>query len=490
LTVTSPDVPRAPDVERPASRRLSRGAWVAIGSAVLLIAVSLGIVLWARTRPSFDSYGWLVWGHQTLAGSLNTNAAPSWKPLPYVFTVPFALFGHYQLWLWMVTCVAVSLGGAVAAGRIAYRLTVGVSGGERAVHYAAIAAGVFGAVALLGIRDWWHYMLSAQSDTMIAALCLGAIDCHLSGRPRWAYALGVLAALGRPEVWPFLALYALWAWRAIPSMRWLIASGVVVLLLLWFGIPALSSRSPFVSASNAFGSGRRLRSNRVLGTVDRFLDLHETPLELAALLSVCWAAVRRDRAVLVLAGGALAWVVVEIAFSLHGWPGLGRYMFPAVAVMVVLAAVFVGRVLVEIPRFVVARLGFPRALPAAGLVAAAVVAVLVGTLVPSAVSRARIERRDLHAQRLRTKEINRLAGVVGQLGGAARLTGCGEPLTRLEYQTVLAWTLRVNVAAVGFKYGEAIRHGNPVVLFTPLPRGGWRVQAVHQRRPSCRGLPR
>jgi hypothetical protein len=163
--------------------------------------------------------------------------------------------------------------------------------------------------------------------------------------------------------------------------------------------------------------------------------------------------------------------------------------------------VFVGRVLVEIPRLVVARFAVEegstaasfaarRALPAATLVGVAVVAVLVGTLAPSAVSRARIERRDLHAQRLRTKEINRLAGMVGQLGGAARLTACGEPLTRLEYQTVLAWTLRLNVADIGFKYGGAIRHGNPVVLFTPLPRGGWRVQAVHQRRPSCRSLPR
>jgi len=30
-------------------------------------------------------------GHQTLAGNLNTNAAPSWKPLPYLFTVPYAI---------------------------------------------------------------------------------------------------------------------------------------------------------------------------------------------------------------------------------------------------------------------------------------------------------------------------------------------------------------------------------------------------------------
>ena len=97
---------------------------VAVASAVGLLVVSLLILLWAKTRPGFDPYGWLVWGRQTVAGNLNTNAAPSWKPLPYLFTAPFGLFGHYQLWLWMVTSLAVSLAGAVFAGRIAYRLTL------------------------------------------------------------------------------------------------------------------------------------------------------------------------------------------------------------------------------------------------------------------------------------------------------------------------------------------------------------------------------
>ena len=470
------------------------GVGLAIGVALLLVA--LGIVLWARTRPSFDSYGWLVWGHQTLSASLNTNAAPSWKPLPYVFTVPFALFGHYEMWLWMITVVAITLGGSVAAGRIAYRLTLLTPPGEdaerwradRRVHYAGIAAGVFAAVALVGIQDWWHYALSAQSDTMIAALCLGAVDCHLSGRPRWAFALGVLASLGRPEVWPFLALYSLWAWRAIPSMRWVIAAGIVILLLLWFGIPAITSRSPFVSASNAFGSGRRLKSNRVFGTIDRFLDLYPTPLEVAALLSVMWAALRREWVTLALAGGAAAWVVVEIAFSLHGWPGLGRYMFGAGALMVVIAAALVGRLLVEIPRWLAGR--FPGAVPrlAFGSAGTVLVVLLVGFLVPPAISTARGTKRGIDYQRVRTKEIDKLAAVVSGLGGTARVNACGEPLTRLEYQTVLAWTLHVNVARVGFKYGEAIRHGNPLVLFTPRPHGGWLVQAVHQRSSSCRGL--
>jgi hypothetical protein len=438
----------------------------------VLLCASLVLVAWARTRPSFDAYGWLVWGHQTLAGSLNTNAAPSWKPLPYVFTLPYALFGHYELWLWMLTSVAISLGGSVFAARIAYRLTI-EGAGRGLPRRAGVVAALFAGLCLLGIQGWWHYMLSAQSDTIIAALCLAAIDSHLSGRHRWALILGTLAALGRPEVWPFLGLYSIWAWRALPSMRWLIIAAVVALVLLWFGIPALTSHSPFIAASNAFGSGRRLRSNQVLGTIRRFLALHETSLEVAALVSVCWAVIRRDRTVLALSAAAVLWVAIEVAFALHGWPGLGRYMFGAAGIMVVIAAVLVGRLL--------------RARPAwAGI---ALAAALIGSLVPVAISRVRLERHDLAKQHLRTDEINRLAAVADGLGGVARLRECGEPLTRLEYQTVLAWTLRVNVATVGFKYAQAIDHGNPIVLFTPIPSGGWHVRALHQRLPACRSLP-
>ncbi|MDQ6815922.1 MAG: hypothetical protein M3018_00745 [Actinomycetota bacterium] len=456
-------------------RRAERHRLAAPAAVVGLLLAATAIVLWAGTRPGFDPYGWLVWGHQTLSGTLNTNAAPSWKPLPYLFTVPFALFGHYELWLWMIVSVAVSLSGTVFAGRIAYRLTADRS--DR--RYAAVAAAAFAAFALLGIDSYPHYVLSAQSDPMIVALCLGAIDAHLSGRPRLAFALGALASLGRPEVWPFLGLYTIWCWRAIPSMRWLIGGGIAVLALLWFGIPALTSRSPFVAASNALGSGRALHSNKALGTIGRFLALDEPALELLALLSVCLALLRRDRVTLVLASGVVAWVIVEIGFALHGWPGLGRYMFEAGAVTAVLAGVAVGRLLSEPPR--VSSL--------TGIAGVAIVVVAVATLVPAAVSRARSERADLRVQRERTAQINRLSGVVTGLGGPAALRGCGEPLTRLEYQTVLAWTLRVNVATVGFKYGPAVASGRPIVLFTPVGRSSWRVQAVHQTNTACLRLP-
>jgi hypothetical protein len=229
---------------------------------------------------------------------------------------------------------------------------------------------------------------------------------------------------------------------------------------------------------DALGSGRRLHENKVIGTIHRFLGMHTAPLELAALAGVAIAAYRRDRVTLALALGVVTWVIVEIAFALHGWPGLVRYMFEAGGVVVVLAGVTVGRLLSNPPR--------PGWVPS--WVGAVLAAALTISLVPVAISRARAEHRDLHIQRARTTELNRLVGVIRHLGGAARLRQCGEPLTRLEYQTALAWSLKDNVSRVGFKYSQAIAHGNPVVLFTPI-REGWKVQAVHQVLPQCRTLP-
>jgi hypothetical protein len=449
---------------------------VAVLSAAALLVLSTLILLWARTRPGFDPYGWLVWGHQAVAGNLDTNAAPSWKPLPFLFTFPYGVFGHYQLWLWMITSLAVSLSGSVFAARIAYRLTG--AGPER--RYAAWVAAAFAGLGLLGLSDYWHYMLSAQSDPMIVALCLAAIDCHLSGRPRLAFVVGALAGLGRPEVWLFLGVYAIWAWIKVPSMRWLIVVVPVAMLLLWFGIPALTSRTPFVAASNAMGSGRRLQSNQVFGTIGRFVGINARVLEATALIAAVLALVRRDRITLALVGAVCAWVVVEIAFSLHGWPGLARYMFEPAGVVVALAGVGVGWLLLEassalgrVPRWV----------------GPALVVVIVAALVPPAISNARSEHHDIQLQRVRTAEIGKLSSVIASLGGAGRFKPCGEPLTRLEYQTILAWNLHANVATVGYKYGPALASHRPIVLFTPLPQGGWQVQALHQQLPGCRSLP-
>jgi len=453
-------------------------------TGVVLVAFSALLVLWAQTRPGFDPYGWLVWGHQTLHLNLNTNGAPSWKPLPYLFTVPYAITGHYAMWLWMFTAVAVSLSGSIFAGRIAYKLT----GPSPEHRYAPYVAAVFAGLSLLGIRDYMHYILSAQSDTMIVALTLGAIDCHLSKRPRIAFCLAVLASLGRPEVWPFVGLYAIWAWRSVPQMRGLIVGGLIVIPLLWFGIPALTADSFFVAGNLALHSGRALHNNKVFGTIDRFLDLHEAPIWIAALLSVAVAIWRRDRPTLVLAGGVVAWVVVEIAFALHGWPALNRYMFEAAGVAVVIAAVLVGRLLQGFSAWSTA--GRPSLARIPDWVGIAAVALIALALVPTAITRLRAEHKDLNHERTRTRQINRLAGVIARIGGPSAVVPCGQPASELSFQSILAFSLNLNVGDVGYHPASDVHRRRPTVEFRPVGHG-WHVHPYHTPpalRAQCRRL--
>lgn len=322
-----------------------RWRWLLV--AVAVVGISVGFVVWADVRPAFDAYGWLDWGQQAAHGHLNTNAAPSWKPLTFLFTFVYAvLSGHGALWLWMVTSVAAAVAGAILAGRIAYRLT----GAQPGREYAPIAAGVFAGMGVLGIDGYWHLILIFTADAMVVSLCLAAIDRHLSGSPRQAWMLLVLAALGRPEAWPVTALYALWLWRSVPSMRVLVGAGLVVIPALWLGIAALTSPSALIAGDIASSSTRVPPRGAITRVTDGFLSLYELPMKLAVLGALALALVRRERTWLVLAASALLWVLVEIAFAFHGWTGHRRYEFAPAAVLVVVAGAGVGHLLLIAPR--------------------------------------------------------------------------------------------------------------------------------------------
>jgi hypothetical protein len=456
--------------------------WI-LGAAALLLISTL-LVVWAGTRPGYDPYGWLVWGKLLIHARLDTNGAPSWKPLPFLFTVPFALAGHYALWLWMITSVAVSLSGVVFAWRIAFRLTAAPP--ER--RYAAYVAGAFAGVMLLGITDYTHFIFSAQSDTMIVALCLAAIDCQLSGRPRWAFWMWLLASLGRPEAWPFLALYVVWAWRTIPAMRRMMVVGLVLIPAFWFGIPALTAKSAFIAGSNALHSPRELHNNKIFGTIDRFFALHTAPLWIAALLSTALALYRRQRFILLLAAGTVTWVVVEIAFALHGWPAVPRYLFEAVGVACVLGGIFVGRVILDLPPLL-ARI-VPRVSPQPiGWGTGVLVLLIAAAFVPAARSRLRVERTDLRHEQARAKEINRLSTAINRLG-ASRILACGQPKIPIGYQSILAWDMGIKIGVLYINPNTYRLHPHTTVDFFPL-HNGWRVfpsNVTAASAPHCHGL--
>ena len=486
-TVQAPPPLRAPIATRghPISRdRYSLSPWILSGVALLVF--SLLVVLWARVRPGYDPYGWLVWGKLSLRLALDTNGAPSWKPLPFLFTVPFALFGRYQLWLWMLTAVAVSLSGPLFAWRIAFRLTD--SSPER--RYAAYAAGLCAAVFTLALQDvvgrltFVHYVLSAESDTMIVALCLAAIDCHLCARHRVAFWLWWLAALGRPEVWPFATVAAIWLWHTAPDYRrWLLAA-LLAQLLLWFGITGLTSKSVFTAGNIAQNSPRQIHGNKIIGTLSRLHDMEANTVWGAAALAVALAALRRRRTVLALAAGVLVWLLIEIGFSLTGFPSVPRYMFEPGAVVAVLAGVFIGWLILSLPPLLT-RIRFRPA--AAGWITGLAVLGIVGSTFSFVHRQYRLERLDLVHERHRTVLIGRLDGLVKRVG-RAHIVSCGQPHIPIEYQSILAWYMGVKVGELYVDLKHVRAHPHPLVNIYPISGLGWKLFTSYVSATACRNL--
>jgi hypothetical protein len=380
----------------------------------------------------------------------------------------------------MVFSTAVALSGSVFAAKIAYRLTAG----ERAGRPAALIAAALAGIAVLGIDQYGHYIFTAQSDPMIVSLCLGAIDCHLSRRPRLAFAFLVLASLGRPEAWPFAALYALWAWRAIPSMRILLIAGLAVIPALWFGVPAITNGRPFVSAQLAQFSVHRIVGNKFVGTFDRYRGLTIAPIQVLAVLATVLAILRRNGTVLVLAGGAVLWALVELAFALHGWPALPRYMFESGAVQCVLAGVGAGWIAGIVVGWItdgVPRLRIPASSrPLASWAGVLVVLAISAALVPGAIGRVRAERQDLHRERVRAMQLSRLQQAIAAVGGYRHVRQCGEPVTYVGFVSALAYDMKMNVGFVGHRPKRDVRRRVPVILFTQGP-DGWTLEPSHLR---------
>src|SRR5919202_4715070 len=86
------------------------------------LAVAVLSLLITR-QPTYDPWAWLIWGRQIAHLDLVTTAGPSWKPLPVLFTTPFALFGDDAApLLWLLVARAGGLLAFVMAFRLGARL--------------------------------------------------------------------------------------------------------------------------------------------------------------------------------------------------------------------------------------------------------------------------------------------------------------------------------------------------------------------------------
>jgi len=93
---------------------IAAGASLALAAATLLIP----------SAPTTDPWGWIVWGREITHHQFSTaiGGAPSWKPLPVLFTTPLSAFGGAAPALWLVVARAGGLLALVAAFRLGSRL--------------------------------------------------------------------------------------------------------------------------------------------------------------------------------------------------------------------------------------------------------------------------------------------------------------------------------------------------------------------------------
>jgi hypothetical protein len=457
---------------------------LAILVSALIIAAAVVWVVLTRTRPAYDAWGWMVWGRQTLKGALNTSAAPSWKALPYLFTLPYALFGRTQQWLWTGTASAFAIGGWVLAARLAYRLSRDY--GSQQSRWPSLFAGALGFLAVPSLYGMWHQMLIANSDPMVVTLMLAAIDLYLSRRHRWAVLMLVLATLGRPEAVTFLGLYALalLIWGNAGD-RTAAVLGVLAVPLGWFLAPALSSKSWFQAGDLAEGFRTAIVTGSKIGTVIyRFDSLYAGTVWIAAAVGAIWAILRRDLTWIALIVCSLLWVVVEIGFAYHGWPAAPRYLMEPAAVLGMLAAAMIGRVL----RYAVTVGGHALA----RLAALAAVLAATGTLVPVAVARVDALTHDIHRQQPIATRIDRLSGALASVGGAAAIQRCAPPFTFVGDASLMAWQMGLNVGDIGYKWKRVFGEFRPTVYVRPVGRSRWRIDAYNiprARLSACGRIP-
>lgn len=455
---------RARRLEQQRARRARRQTRTWLLVSLLVLVLALVFVLLTGMRPAFDAYGWLVWGRQAAHLSLDISAAPSWKPLTFLFTFPYALvLDGGALWAWMLTAVAAAFAAPILGARIAFRLTV-----PHGKRWPAVAGAVFAAAGILGIEGYWHFVLIATADPLVVALSLGALNAALAGRPRLAWVLLVGVCLGRPEALPALVVFAACAWRGKRVGTAELAIGLAAIPLLWFGLPALTANSATVAGDVLSESTTPLPGDKVGAVLDGFVALYELPMQLAVLVALGTAVVLRQRRWLMIAAAAVSWLAADVALALHGWGVAPRYMFVPAALLVVLAGAGVGRLLVP---------GRGRLVAVSWLVLAGLVALVV-TLAPHAQIRARLAHNGIVLGQRWARQIHRLHTLIRREGGTKAITACGQPVTEVPYQSILAWELSQNVVSVGWRPGTWIALRVPIVLFEPQG-AGWMVRPIN-----------
>ncbi len=422
-------------VERPGTGAVplasASGRWWPPVLACVLLAV---LSLLGPSQPTYDPWAWIIWGREIVSGDLVTANGPSWKPLPVLFTTPFALLGDTAApALWLVVARAGGLLAIVLAYRLASRL-----GGR--------VAGVIAGSALLLSDEFVRHFARGNSEGLLVALCLWAVERHLDGRRTSAFMLGFAAALLRPEVWPFFGLYGLWLAAVEPRRRLVVLAPFAATAVLWF-VPEYLGSGDFLRAAararEANPDSAAFADRPFLEVFRRAAGLLVLPVWVGGAVAVAlavWAGRRRrGSGVLLALAGVAALLMVGVGLMTEvGFAGNLRYVALPAALICVLAGVGWTSLVAAIAR----RLGRE-----AGVAAGVTLAVVALPFAGTAVAGLGDSYERLSEEATVYDDLDR---AIAASGGEAAAAACGRVVTGPYEVQVLAWKLH--------------RHGNDIAI--------------------------
>ena len=446
------------------------------------------------STPSYDPWGWLLWGRELLHLKLNTVGANTFKPLPVLFTLPFALFGKAQPDLWLVVARAGAIFAVAMAFKLAARITMwfgATPAGRRGVSWAiscapALLAGVVAGLSVVITPNFVHDAALGYSEALGVGLVLLAIDRHLDDRPRQTFIIGFFPALDRPEIWPFWGLYGLYLWRRDPRAWKLIVVLFALVPCVWFLPELWGSGHLFRGVSHdlhpthgaAFASCpfcAEIKSASQLALIRVKYAAGLMALAAAILVALALrgrktglrAAVREQShgpagIVLAVAVTAILWFVEISAMTQYGFSGNQRYLVIGVALVVVVGGVGWGLGAWKLGQFLGRGIR-----PAPGAVVAVTLATALflffGGWVTKYFRAGPLDQALRYQARLR----HDVQATIAKAQGAKAVLACGQVETE-DYQVpMVAWYLGVESVDVADEQPNLVAN----VIFQTRPTG-------------------
>jgi hypothetical protein len=475
--------------------RLTGGRlYIALAMAAVAIAA---LSLLIPSTPSYDPWSWLVWGREIAHLNLHTTGGPTWKPLPVIFTTVFSLFGGASPDLWLVVARAGALMAVAMTFKVAWRISRelvavpadAVGWARRVSLLPVLFAAAVAAASLVNSKGFVTDNALGYSEGLMTALVLIALDRHLDGHRRQAFAIGFFAALDRPELWALWGPYGLYLWWKDPGARKLVAGLFVLIPVLWFGPELWGSGHLFRGVTRA----QHVRSNSAALAKCPFcteLRQHAWPrvmfrVKAVALLAMAAAAfglwqtraawwrrgpllpAARGRLVLLVAGavGWLWWIGIAV-LTQAGFSGNDRYLVLGSALISIAGGVGWGWGAATVVKLgqrwapgIRRHLGW-----ATGLAVAVAAAVLVAAppwIGPSIIDVPATHRALVYQAHLRTD----MTRAVQAAGGRSRILRCGTVMTEGFQVPMLAWNLDVHTNRLQASPSEAGTGTPPNIVF-------------------------